>query len=314
MPHTADLFRRLLAWMAERFPPANIAAAVLVWAAALIWGRALSTSGPVPLRLRDAAGALATVGFFLMLRVFDEHKDYAADCIAHPGRVLQRGLVTLRHLKIVGIVAVVLQLSVSLLSDGGAGPVTRAWLVAFAWSLLMAKEFFVRDWLRPRLVAYALSHMLVMPLAVWWLVRMGAGRGTLPISAWMLPVVSYLTGFAFEIARKLKAPADERNDVDSYTRAFGTQRAPLVLAGVLTTACVGFAAMLNVVGNGWTRLAADACLAAVLVVAWIATRRFRNRPDASTGKACERAVGLAIAVSHLVLVVVVIAARGVAVG
>jgi hypothetical protein len=308
------LFPRLLAWMAERFPPANIAAAVLVWAAAFVWGRALSTSGPVSLRLRDAAGALASIGFFLMLRVFDEHKDYAADCLAHPGRVLQRGLITLRHLKIVGIVAVVLQLSASILSDGGTGPVTRAWLVAFAWSLLMANEFFVRDWLRPRLVVYALSHMLVMPFAVWWLVRIGADGWTLPISAWMLPMVSYLTGFAFEIARKLKAPADERDDVDSYTRAFGTQRAPLVLAGVLTTACVGFAAMLNVAGNGWIRFAGDACLAAVLVVAWTAMLRFRNRPDRSTGKACERATGLAIAVSHLVLVVVVIAARGVAGG
>lgn len=309
------LHRRLLAWMNERFPPANSAAAVLVWAAALVWGRALSAGGPVTFRLRDAPGAMAAIGFFLMLRVLDEHKDYAADCLAHPGRVLQRGLISLRHLKIVAIVAIALQLGFSVLSDGGVvGPATTAWLLTFAWSVLMAKEFFVREWLRPRLVIYALSHMLVMPLAVWWLVRLGAGRAALPASACMLPVVSYLTGFAFEIARKQKAPADEREGVDSYTRAFGTRRAPMILGGVISAACVGFAAMLHRAGGGWIPLAGDVCIAAVLVAAWVALRHFRDRPDSSTAKACEGVIGLAIAVNHLVLIVVIVASRGVAAG
>jgi hypothetical protein len=283
---------------------------VLVWAAAVGWGRALSTTGPVPLRPRDGVGALAAVGFFLMLRVFDEHKDYAADCIAHPGRVLQRGFVTLGHLKVVGAVAIALQLGASFLFDGGNGPVTLSWLATFAWSLLMAKEFFVGAWLRPRLPLYALSHMIVMPLAVRWMVQMGADRAPLSPVAWMLPVVSYLTGFAFEIARKLKAPADERPEVDSYTRAFGTRRAPLVLAFVLTAALMGFAAMLRVTGAGWTTLAGDALLAVILAMAWMALLRFRSRPLASTAKACESTVGLAIAVSHLLLVVVIGLGRG----
>src|SRR4029079_739836 len=153
---------------------------------------------------------------------------------AHPGRVLQRGLITLRHLQIVGIAAIALQFGVSILrDDGGVGPATTAWLITFAWSLLMAKEFFVREWLRPRRVMYALSHMLVMPLAVWWLVRLGAGNAVLPAAAWMLPVVSSWTGCACEIARKQKAPAGERDGVDSYTRAFGTRRSPMILGAVL---------------------------------------------------------------------------------
>ena len=304
--------RGLLAWMAERFPPANSVAALLVWAAALVWGRALSSDGALSIRPGDAAGAAAAIAFFLMLRVFDEHKDYGADCLVHPDRVLQRGLITLRDLKIVGAVAIALQLGASILADGGTGPVTAAWVVTFGWSLLMAKEFFVREWLRPRLLLYALSHMLVMPLAIWWLVRLGAGTGDLPIAAWMLPVVSYLTGFAFEIARKLKAPDDERPDVDSYTRAFGTRRAPLVLGGVLTASTVGFAAMLHIIGDGWATMAGDGLLAVILLLAWITLLRFRRRPDASAARSCETAAGGAIAVSHLVLVLVVVAARGLA--
>src|SRR4029079_11612715 len=136
----------------------------------------------------------------------------------------------------------------------------------------------------------------------------------LPAAAWMLPVVSYLTGFAFEIARKQKAPAGERDGVDSYTRAFGTRRSPMILGAVLTAAAAGFAAMLHRAGDGWIPFAGAVCLAAVLTVAWIALRRFRDRPDPSTAKACESAAGLVIAVNHLVLVVVIMACRGVAPG
>jgi 4-hydroxybenzoate polyprenyltransferase len=306
-------FRRLLAWMAERFPVANILGVVLVWAAAFVWGRAFTTQGPVAVRARDAAAALAAVAFFLMLRIFDEHKDYASDCITHPGRVLQRGLITLRDLKMIGVLVIAVQLSASILADGGGGPVTRAWIAAFAWSLLMAREFFVREWLRPRLVLYALSHMVVMPLAVFWMIRMSAGTATLPASIWMLPLVSYLTGFAFEIARKLKAPADERDNVDSYTKALGTHRAPMILAAVLTSASIGFVGLLAVVADGAIVVIGGALLAGVLLMALMALLRFRRNPDAATAKACESMVGLTVGVSHIVLLIVVLTARGFAV-
>lgn len=296
--------------MSERFPVANVIGALLVYAAAVTWGRALSTPGPIAVGPSDGVSGLAAVGFFLMLRVFDEHKDYAIDCIAHPNRVLQRGFITLSHLKVVGIAAIATQLGVSILLDDGIGPITMWWLITFAWALLMAKEFFVGTWLRPRLGLYAVSHMMVMPLAVRWMVQMGAGRAELPPVAWMLPVVSYFIGLAFEIARKIKAPIDERPGVDTYTRAFGTQRVTLVLAFVLAAALTGFAAMLRVAGSGWIPLAGEALLAVVLVMGWIALLRFRRRPLASTAKACESTVGLAVASSHLLLVVVIGLGRG----
>ena len=302
--------RRLLAWMGERFPVANVVAAVLVWAAAVSWGNALAAAGPVPFRVRDAVGALAAVGFFLMLRVFDEHKDYAADSVSHPGRVLQRGIVTLSHLKVVGFVAIGWQLGASLLADGRVGPVTGVWLTGFGWALLMGKEFFIGPWLRPRLIIYALSHMVVMPLAVNWLMRMGTDGAALPMGAWMLPATSYLTGFTFEIGRKLKAPADERPGVDSYTRAFGTRTAPLVLAVVLTAAMAGFLVMFRMVDAGRASVAAGVVVAAILALAWLVLLRFRARPDASGAKTCESIAGLAVAASHLLLVAVIGLTRG----
>jgi 4-hydroxybenzoate polyprenyltransferase len=307
----APLARRLMAWMHERFPPANTVAAVLVWAVALAWGRALASSGPVPVHAGDTAGALAAVGFFLMLRVFDEHKDYEADRITHPGRVLQRGLVTLAHLRLVGAVAIAAQVGASLAADRGAGPVTGAWIVTFVWTLLMAREFFAAEWIRPRLLLYALSHMLAMPLAVHWLLRMATGGAPLASGAWLYPAVSFATGSAFEIARKLKAPEDERPGVDSYTRTLGVRSAPVVLLALLAVSLAGFAAMLSAVVDGGLFVGGAGVLAAALIPGAAACHRFRARPDSAGARACETAAGVAIAAGHLVVLIVVVLARGV---
>lgn len=231
------LASRLLAWANERFPPiANAVLCAFLYGAALISGRAESEPTAVRLSLHDVLGFLAVYAALLMLRVYDEHKDYALDLQNHPQRVLQRGLITLGHLKVVGALAIAVQLMVSLICDHsgalGASPVgavTARWLLVFLWSALMAKEFFIGEWLSRRLILYAVSHMVILPMAVLWVVQMGAGQSSLQGSAFLLALVSLLSGFAFEIGRKTRAPEDERPTVDSYTRVLGVRGAVAVL-------------------------------------------------------------------------------------
>ena len=121
---------RFFAWIHERFPLVNAVLFFVLYASALLYGRAVSTSaagGRVTAHAVDIAGFFAVWAFFLMLRVFDEHKDYALDLENHPKRVLQSGLVTLAHLKIVCAVAIAIQLGASLWEDRGIGRVTIAW-------------------------------------------------------------------------------------------------------------------------------------------------------------------------------------------
>lgn len=231
---TSPLAARLLAWANERFPPVtNAVLCAFLYGAALICGRAENRPGAVPISLLDLTGFFAVYASLLMLRVYDEHKDYALDLQNHPQRVLQRGLITLTHLKVLGALAIAVQLGSSLLFDResgrGIGAVTTRWLLVFAWSALMAKEFFIGTWLARRLVLYALSHMIVLPMAVLWMVQMGAGQTELPSSAYLLALVALLSGFSFEIGRKTRAPADERPTVDSYTKVLGVRGAVITL-------------------------------------------------------------------------------------
>ena len=316
MPETSKLstdssiISRLFAWSHERFPAAHGVLFLVLYAAGLLVGRALVTPSAVPIGSADFLGFFAVVCFFLMLRVFDEHKDYELDCLNHPHRVLQSGLITLGHLKVLGLVAVAIQLSVSLHLDGGFGPVTTVWLIVMGWSSLMAVEFFCGEWLEKRLVLYALSHMIVMPMALIWMAQMGAGSQTLPTAIAWLGAASFFSGASFEVTRKMKAPEDERETIDSYTKSLGLKTAPIVVLGLLLSSTVSLAFLLKIIFEGSLPLYWYGLLAAPLALAAFHILKFRSAPSAQTAKKCEDVVALAMLSGYGLLLVGLYVVKG----
>lgn len=304
--------RALGAWMRERFPARNAVFFVVFYATALLVARGSSGAGPVVLAWSDIAGFIALWCFFLMLRVFDEHKDFEADALAHPQRVLQRGLIMLRDLEVVGIVTIAIQLGVSLWLDGTVGQVTAWWAAAFAWSILMAREFFVRDWIRKHLVIYAISHMAVMPIIAMWVAAMGSPRASESPAAWAFAALSLLAGLAFEIARKIRAPEEEHPMADSYTRALGIHRASAVLLCVVMASALA-SLLLSSLATGGISAAAYAALGGSVLLAAAAIVRFRLRPTPGSAKTSEAAVGIATLTTHAVVIVAVLARHGLAI-
>jgi len=180
---------------------------------------------------------LVTTSYFLVLRVFDEHKDYELDCMNHPQRVLQRGLVTLKHLKVMAIVSIVIQVIFSLILDIDSHSVLLAWAIAFVWTCLMGKEFFCGEWLERKLTLYALSHMLVTPMIMWWLTQMSQPGVEINRILIVLMVLSFVGGLTAEIVRKTRGPEEERETVDSYSKIFGTTGSAFVVMFLITVTC-----------------------------------------------------------------------------
>src|SRR5687768_5543739 len=248
-PGALRMIPALGAWMRDRFPARNAVFFAVFYATALLVARAADGDGPMTVSARDLACFPAVWCFFLMLRVFDEHKDFEADAIAHPGRVLQRGLITLKHLRVVGLLAIAVQLGTSLWLDGGIGPVTTWWLAALGWSALMAREFFVRDWIRRHLIVYALSHIVVMGIVAMWIAAMGSPNAMRSAGPWSFAALSILAGLAFEIARKIRAPEQEHPLADSYTQALGVPAASWLLVAVVCAAALAALALTAVVSG-----------------------------------------------------------------
>ena len=217
------LSARIFAWMDERFPFKNALLFFILYLTSAVVARSALESA-IEVSLLDIVACVVTWSLFLVIRIFDEHKDYALDVINHPQRVLQSGLITLKHLKVLGVVAVITQLLFSLYSDGFVfGGATISYLIMFTYLCLMGAEFFCGEWLEKRLTLYAFSHMLIMPLIVYWLANLAVPNVVLNESLMVMMLLAFISGFCFEITRKTKGIEEERDTVDSYSRIFGTK-------------------------------------------------------------------------------------------
>ena len=296
----------LRAWAAERFPARNAVFFAALYLAGAFVAQASTHDGAIRLGLRDLAGFGALWAFFLLLRVFDEHKDFEADAVAHPERVLQRGLVSLDQLEVLGVLAAATTFLVSLWMDAGIGPVTTWWLATISWSGLMAREFFVRAWLRRHTMLYAVTHLLVMPLATGWVVSMAGASPLESPTTRMLLVLAFISGLAFEMARKMRAPRDERDGADSYTRALGVRAAADVLL-LVTAAAMAVALLVTRLTSGATPLIVG--IAATLVAA-LPLVHFRRRHTTRAAKLVEAGVGVSMLIAYVSLLTVIAGSRG----
>lgn len=296
--HKDPLWRRLSGWMCERFPPVNaLLFFILYLACALVARHGTENPG---IQWLDIPACLVTWWLFLLIRIFDEHKDYAIDGINHPQRILQRGLITLFHLKVLGAVAIVVQLVWSWLMAGETG--LLAWGLLFAWLCLMGVEFFCSPWLEKQLLLYALSHMAIMPLAVYWLAVLANPevRCTPVLQAMMS--LAFISGFCAEITRKTRGPEEEREGVDSYTRILGVKGA-ITLELVLVSAMV-----VNQVVLLWLAdidgLAVYCLMAAVVwAVAVVPLFRFANAPSLAGRETNEKVVAVTLLLGYLLVII-----------
>lgn len=300
----ASLARRLRAYLAERFPVAAHGLLIVSYYSSnqFLARVLLAPDEPMHYDASSLLGAATLFLFFFHLRVFDEHKDYAEDVRHHPERILQRGLVTLHHLKVLATLAIAGELVLTAL----AGPAALvAWALAFGFSLLMRVEFFVGPWLRERFLLYAGSHLLVMPLLALMVFSFATGRWPWEAPGWFLLYawVGFFVTLNWEISRKIRAPEDEIEGLDTYSRIFGTYGAAYA---VLTVRVVD-TALVALVGwhLGLSPWFYGALAALFLVCAW-GVVDYRRDTRAETARRLETYAGLYIVAFDLILAVEII--------
>lgn len=175
--------------------------------------------------------------FFLQLRIADEFKDAEEDAKYRPYRAVPRGLVSLRELGVVFVIAAIIQLVLTLWLDSR---LVILLLVTWGYLALMSVEFFARDWLKARHITYLWTHMMIMPLVdlfatscLWLPANVVPDKQGLSFFL----IASFFNGIVIEIGRKLRQPAAEEEGVPTYSKLWGLQQAAWVWAScVLVTA------------------------------------------------------------------------------
>jgi 4-hydroxybenzoate polyprenyltransferase len=259
---TPGFFRKWWTYQAERFPVfghgplvAAFSASALAYSAALTgkWHIAPSSF---------AVAFFVCFLFFLQLRIADEFKDIEEDRKYRPYRAVPRGLVTLRELGVLFVIAAGIQFA---LAWWRHPPLVIVLVVAWAYLALMSVEFFARDWLKARPITYMWTHMFIMPLVdlfatacQWMPTGAHPGRGLL----WFL-AASYANGLVIEIGRKIRRQEDEETGVETYSMLWGRRGALLAWWGC-ALAVVIFASVAAV------SIGFALPIAVILGVAWIA--------------------------------------------
>lgn len=212
--------------------------------------------------------------FFLQLRIADEHKDFEEDLRFRPYRPVQRGLVTLRELGVLGLVGALCQLSLALtLRPALVIPLLVTWL----YLALMSKEFFARPWLKARPLTYMLSHMLIIPMVDFyatscdWLAR-GERQ---PAGLFWFLAVSFFNGVVLETGRKIRAPEDEETGVETYTAMWGR---PWAIAAWMCALTLTALSALMAAKEVNFILPVSMILASLLIAASIVSLRFLRKP------------------------------------
>ena len=182
--------------------------------------------------------------FFFQLRITDEFKDYEEDLKYRSYRPVQRGIISLKILRKIGIATVIVQI---ILAHVINPKLIYFMLLVWIYMFLMTKEFFIKNWLTERILIYALSHVVIMIFITLVIVK-GTGyileshfletlylsleRYEKNIFIALIPLfaLNYLNGIVLEIGRKTRKSDEEEHGVQTYSNLWGRKKAVIILS------------------------------------------------------------------------------------
>jgi hypothetical protein len=288
----APFVARLWQYQSERFPLANHGVMTLVFAlAACSFAASLRFEPDWPAWRAIALAVVAGLAQFVLLRIADEHKDFATDSAHRPYRPVPRGLISLAELRIVGVFAAAIM--VAAVAFAQSTTLALLMLIVWAYFALMSAEFFVGEWLQRHPVLYLFSHMIITPLIAWLmagfqLAHDGLALSALPRLAFMFLISVLFLGVVLELGRKIRATADEENGVETYSALWGPLAARNAWLGFAFAAAAATVATIAQISGSVT--VALLVVALGLTIMLLSARRFTPSQPGS-GKQIEKASG-----------------------
>lgn len=226
----------------ERFHPVSHLAMILVFLLAHIL--VAHSLYPIDHNFLDYAILfLGVLAFYFKLRLYDEVKDYELDVVINKHRPLPRGLLTHKDMYKGMFLCIVIEL----LTFSRLGPISAgSMLVAVLYSLVMYKEFFIPEKIRPLLTTYALLHTIVTTLLSFaifsYLSKLNLLQVIINPTFLSFALGNWMLFNIFEFGRKTFATSEERENVDTYSSLFGRVGACALVA---SQAIIAFYLSLN---------------------------------------------------------------------
>ncbi|ASP33067.1 UbiA family prenyltransferase [Labrenzia sp. VG12] len=290
----APVLARLWTYQAERFPLIQTVPLLAAFSAASVTASARLADRSLPHLSAYLIAFLIVMVFFFQMRALDEVKDAETDRRYRPERPIPRGLVSLGLILWIAGVAV---LPAALGAYWVSPLLLLLVILAWGWLALMSFEFFAPKFLHASPALYLVSHMAIMPLID--LVLTGAEwapYGTMPPGLWTFLLMSFANGCVVEFGRKIWAPEQEREGVETYSSSWGIKSSLLALGVAVLTS---FAALV-ICGIYLARPVETAlCGLAVLLPTIYVIIAFSRHPDQKRQKRLETLSGVWVLACYL---------------
>lgn len=199
--------------------------------------------------------------FLLRQRVVDEFKDSSHDLKNFPNRPIPRGLISKNQLMLLGFLALFFEWSFVYILGVHS---LLMYIPVFIYSLLMAKEFFISDWLNSQFNLYLISHEVIF--LFFGLYFVGIVNGSLETVA-NLPLrllILFVAPFSIEVGRKFSPRYDKKGKAvrDTYSTVWGRN----VAIGVMLTSALLTGFFLTLIKNNYLPLGLSVIISLVFIV------------------------------------------------
>ena len=233
---------------------------------------------------------LAGLSFMLHTRIIDEIRDKEVDDVHHPDRPVQRGLVSIRELTVLGYANGGIFISIHLLLDPLSGLLSAGLLL---YSIVARYEVGPLAWLKPRFWLYNVAMLGQMLLLQWIAYAALTQSLNWPSAIWMHGWGIWALTAQIEVARKCLAPDEETAYRDSYSSRVGPWGSALIVLALTLLAVWAFGATGMPLNRGF--LAAG--LGILLAGAWL----YARKPTQSASKLLQLAAVIAYVLSQTAL-------------
>lgn len=174
---------------------------------------------------------IVSVAYLLHVRIIDEFRDYEHDLRHHKERPVSSGIISLKELRVIDLLAIVAVPLASLYSGTGALLIAVAMLL---YSYFARKEFFLGLQFRRYFYLYNavnLVQMLLLQILVYTIANPSFSFTTLVTVHFLFTTTGTII---FEFLRKVKSPGNDGTGKDTYTWFLGLNNALLIYAAFAT--------------------------------------------------------------------------------
>ena len=232
---TPGYARRMRVYFAEMYPlPARLLLSILLYMSFVVFLRSVHDRRTSVVTAYSLAGIFSVFALTLILRLMDELKDKEIDRELFRTRPLPSGRVLESDIRF-SLVAV---MTLYLAANAWVGAASWMAIFVLGYALLMAVYFFIPNIMRNNLLLALVTHnpiilFMLLYVTVLFSVESSLGFGKLNWPVALLGIAMYWApSFAWEIARKIRAPQSE-DEYETYSRIFGYRKACRIVTALV---------------------------------------------------------------------------------